>query len=561
MQANKNQMNLALNKNRVMIQCVSGVNKDAVSRTSINGVEHIIVESFTLPDDIVMNGGLYPAAEIEKSFASLERTLAPVEHPEDANGNFISATDPESIHNFHAGAFNMNVTRENGRVRVEKHINVQEAMKSDKGLRLLDRINELETSTDPRPIHTSTGIFLVPVEFETPQTNAAGDEFTWAASEMVFDHDAILLDSVGAAQPHQGVGMAVNAKGEECGVQRFELKTSTVTAATTLALASTSTVWDGPAADKRVRDSIGAEDAPNAIYGTYHLWFDGDDADNFGAYKLPFVDIIDGERKAIPAALRNAAARLDQTDGPTENEKTRIRNIIEGYLEQLRANSHGLSFSERFNAVQDALTRASIQFQWIEELFESEVIFSAEEGLFSVPYRLDEETDRVTIVGIPFSVERNVTFTPKVNQKGDAMKEAIVNALKKAGVEVEGLDDDQLLAQYNTLQANQSTGDDLSNSDDKANLADVVADALKPVTEKLASVEAKLNEKDDAEMNSLAKVVVDSGLYPGLDEESAKGLPVVNLKEMAANCQPSYGLPGATFNSQQSHAVKTVMPE
>ena len=216
----KFQTNSSQNPARVMIQCRTAVNRDAVRRESIDGVEHIIVSSATLPDDVVMNGGLYPAEEIAKSFESLDLTLAPIEHPQ-INGQFISANDPRAIHNFHAGAFNMNVRRENGRVHIDKFINVAEAMKTDRGKRLLDRIDELENNSDPRPIHTSVGVFVLPEELEEPQTNAAGDEFTWIAREMVFDHDAILLDSVGAAQPHQGVGVAVNRQGDECRVEQF----------------------------------------------------------------------------------------------------------------------------------------------------------------------------------------------------------------------------------------------------------------------------------------------------------------------------------------------------
>lgn len=208
---------------RKMVQCATNVDKDAVRRESINGVEHVVVSSYTLPDNVVMNGGLYPAEEIAASYQLLERTLAPVEHPTDSNGNYISASDPEAIHNFHAGAFNMNVSRDNGRVHVEKYINVQEAYKTDRGKRLMDRISELETNESPRPIHTSTGVFLEIDELSEPQTNAQGDEYTWIARNMIFDHDAILLDSVGAAQPSQGVGMAVNLKGEE-----IEVETATI---------------------------------------------------------------------------------------------------------------------------------------------------------------------------------------------------------------------------------------------------------------------------------------------------------------------------------------------
>ena len=42
---------------KIMMQCRTLVNKDAVKRVTIDGAEHIIVSSATLPDDIVMNGG------------------------------------------------------------------------------------------------------------------------------------------------------------------------------------------------------------------------------------------------------------------------------------------------------------------------------------------------------------------------------------------------------------------------------------------------------------------------------------------------------------------------
>lgn len=205
---------------RTLVLCSHQVDKSAVSRKVIDGVEHIIVKSFPISDGLVMNGGLYPAEEIAKSFSSLNETLAPVEHPKDSKGNFISASAPHAIHNYHAGAFNMNAKYENGRVSVEKHINVPEAMKSERGKRLLDRIEEIETNDSARPIHTSTGLLLHREPLDSPMT-ANGKEYTWIGRHFTFDHDAILLDSIGAAQPHEGVGMAVNSKGEEFEVLVF----------------------------------------------------------------------------------------------------------------------------------------------------------------------------------------------------------------------------------------------------------------------------------------------------------------------------------------------------
>lgn len=431
---------------RIMVQCRTNVNRDAVRRESINGVEHIVVSSATLPDNIVMNGGLYPADEIEKSFMTLDMTLAPIEHPVDAQGNYISAADPHAIHNFHAGAYNTNIRREDGRVFVDKYINVQEALKTERGKRLLDRIDELENNDDPRPIHTSVGVFLFPEELEEVQTNDDGQEFGWIAREMVFDHDAILLDSVGAAQPHQGVGVAVNNQGDEFEVQTFELNQS---------------------------------------------------------------------------------------------------------------------LSELHESVGEALERSAVEVDWIEELFTDRVIFRSKDQLFEVPYVVDDE-GIVTIVGIPLPVERNVTFTPKTNSEGDAMRELMLNALAAAGITVNAdISDADLLAKYNELQTTQTDSNGEGAGDDKG-IAEVVANALQPLTEKIGNLEAKLNAADTAKKESLIQTVVNSGKHPGLEADDLKDLGVEVLKKMAANCQTGYGLTTIVNGDQgginDDHKAPTDMP-
>jgi hypothetical protein len=189
--------------------CTQKVNRDHIKRETRKGVEHIILTSFTLPPNIVMNGGLYPAEEVDKSFESLNRTPVTVEHPE-IDGMFVSASDPETDFDFRFGAFNENARKmPDGRIALDKVINVQKALMTDKGKRLLDRIDELETNDNARPMHTSVGVFLDVEEVEL-STNEAGQEFTWIARDMIFDHDAILLDSVGASTPDQGTGIGIN---------------------------------------------------------------------------------------------------------------------------------------------------------------------------------------------------------------------------------------------------------------------------------------------------------------------------------------------------------------
>lgn len=185
---------------RVNIRSVANV--AAVRREKRNGRDVVIVPSATLPDDIVMNGIRYPAEEIEKSFAKLNRTPAPLGHPT-INGKFVSARDPEGINIGWVGAWNENVRRENGRVFLDKVIDVERANQSEGGKAVLAAVEK------GGPIHTSTGLYCL---LEAVSGNV---DYSHNARDIEFDHDAILLDQEGAATPEQGVGMLVNEKGEQ----------------------------------------------------------------------------------------------------------------------------------------------------------------------------------------------------------------------------------------------------------------------------------------------------------------------------------------------------------
>ena len=181
----------------VRVNVHTSVNAASIRRERRNGRDYIIVPSATLPDNIVMNRVRYPAEEIEKGFASLENTPAPLGHP-DIEGQFVSAKDPEGLARGWIGAWNRNVRRENGRVFLDKVIDVATAMQLEGGKAVLNAIEKGE------PIHTSTGLYAIMIATNND------DEADFIASDIEFDHDAILLGEAGAATPDQGVGMLVN---------------------------------------------------------------------------------------------------------------------------------------------------------------------------------------------------------------------------------------------------------------------------------------------------------------------------------------------------------------
>lgn len=188
---------------QVRVNVSTLVNASKIRREKRDGRDVIIVPSATLPDNVVMNGIRYPADVIAASFHTLEGTLAPLGHPKVGN-NFVSAKSPEGLARGYVGAHNENVRREGGRVWLDKVIDVEVANQLTGGKAILDAIEKQE------PIHTSTGLLAT----LKPLSNA-DDGAKFEAETMLFDQDAILLNEPGAATPEQGVGLFVNAAGEE----------------------------------------------------------------------------------------------------------------------------------------------------------------------------------------------------------------------------------------------------------------------------------------------------------------------------------------------------------
>lgn len=181
---------------RVRVNISTAINASQIKRERRDGRDVLIVPSATLPDNIVMNRMMYPADEIAKSYHTLERTPAPLGHPS-VNGRFVSAKDPEGLARGWIGAWNEKVRRDNGRVYLDKVIDIAVARQSDGGQAVLEAIEKGE------PVHTSTGLYCL-------AEDSANSEYDYIAREIVFDHDAILLGEAGAATPAQGVGMMVN---------------------------------------------------------------------------------------------------------------------------------------------------------------------------------------------------------------------------------------------------------------------------------------------------------------------------------------------------------------
>lgn len=98
-----------------------------------------------------------------------------------------------------------------------------------------------------------------------------------------------------------------------------------------LPLADHDREWDGDAAEQRVRRWAGAEDRPNAKYRSAHVWYDGDEDQLFGSYKLLIADVINGRLEAVPRAVMAAGNVMQGARGGVDLPKGEVQRV-KGHL-------------------------------------------------------------------------------------------------------------------------------------------------------------------------------------------------------------------------------------
>jgi len=200
-----------MKRNRVNVLTVVNSASNITTET-IDGKPHIVVRGITpVVDDIVMNRKLYPAAEIEKAFNTLERNPMPLGHPK-VDGKHVSARDVRAVNNYHVGAWLQNVSHTAGKVTGDMYVDRRYAESSDKGKRLINRLDEMAAGTNAEPIHISTGLLYSGI---AANGESKGKKYNEIATNMMFDHVAVLLDEPGAGTPDEGVGIFVNSDGED----------------------------------------------------------------------------------------------------------------------------------------------------------------------------------------------------------------------------------------------------------------------------------------------------------------------------------------------------------
>ena len=110
--------------------------------------------------------------------------------------------------------------------------------------------------------------------------------------------------------------------------------------AANLPIADRDRAWDAGAAIAGMRRLTGSEEEPSAGYKRGFFWHDGEETDNFGAYKLPFADAEGDALTAVPKGIFSAAAAIQGARGgvdiPSE-DMAQVRNRISNYYRRMRS--------------------------------------------------------------------------------------------------------------------------------------------------------------------------------------------------------------------------------
>lgn len=190
-----------------VVNIVSVINSKKITRM---GNRITLRDAVPIVDDIVMNGILYPAANVKAATASLNGIPAPMGHPQDVNGNYISAHSGEALLNDYAGAVLTNARHDGKKSLVDVVINVDQAKAHPDGIELVTRLEAAMNGEEIEPIHISTGVLL---KKDQTAGSSKGKAYNWIANSMSYDHVAILLHQEGAGTPSEGVGMFLNSAG------------------------------------------------------------------------------------------------------------------------------------------------------------------------------------------------------------------------------------------------------------------------------------------------------------------------------------------------------------
>ena len=481
--------------NRKRVHLLSAVNAGAISKA---GSTYTIRDVCGAVDEIVMNGMLYPGDQLAAAAAGLNGKPAPAGHPKDSGGRFISAVNGEALLSNYIGSVCTNARHEGGRTLVDIVVNEKQAKASDAGAQLIERLDAALAGTNTEPIHVSTGLFC---EVVNASGESGGKKYSRIATKIDYDHLAILLNERGAGTPEDGVGMFLNAAGEEEPVEAVVVNADT-------------TKPDVGKASKSLRDAIELHE--RHMDGSEPTT--GDDGDKS---QKKLMRMMKAALAALGGSSKGGMGAMNAAAFPEDHRSSGWR----AWLQRVLGNS---SADISFDQITSGLYALMQDGCWIREVFDRYCVWTDKGGrMWKQDYSVSS-SGSVAFSSEPVEVTRRVEYEEVTNhgRNSDTMKPQILAALNAAGIKTDGLSDDDLLAAYNSL------------------IRRPVEDQLTAANSKLAEHEATARAAEEAEVTALA---TELAVNSTLTVDDLKKLGKARLVEIKAKAAPVK--PGASGGS------------
>lgn len=478
----------------------------------------LVVEGFAhMIRDSVMNRVYYPAETFDvlakELSASQVEVHAPAGHPEDKDGNFVSAKEPRSLA-YNIGAYHFNWRVEGDRLISDLAIDPERAQNSNDGKEILHKINHQDY------VDGSTAFYvdLKPKKGVGPD----GEEYDTVASNLFLDHSAILIGEPGAKTNAEGVGIFANREGRQK-IDVINIEINRQAANLNLPLVGSEHKWDESAAIKRLREFTDSEKVPSSNYRKFFAYFDSDKPDDFDSYKFPFADIIDGRPKAVPNALKNIDSELNSTD-IGETCKSDAKKVVEWYQNGGKArNNSGI-----LSAVKTILQFAGFGG------------YNLDSGISATDLNTTEVSNNMgmkdKLKSMMKKYSSNMTDDEKAKMN-EMSEEDMLNMIEKyAGGSKKNEDEDgeekEKEKKKNSAEESEP-GDDTGTPEDEttkklAALLAPVSNSIKTLTEKMDKMEKQVNSGDAERRKELLKFL------PAVNADMAAKLETDELEKLAA---------------------------
>jgi hypothetical protein len=191
-----------------LITILASASGYTVREELFEGRKHLVVPLVMMVEGVHSGSGgafYYSAEELATFAVAWNGEPVTVPHPSDADGNPISANDPQVLEKYCIGRlFNAYFDDDGAKLKAEAWIDVDKAREISPVV--------LATISSTLPMEVSLGLF-----FESDGTPGEwkGEQYQGAAYHFRPDHVALLPDQIGACSIQDGCGVRVNADKQE----------------------------------------------------------------------------------------------------------------------------------------------------------------------------------------------------------------------------------------------------------------------------------------------------------------------------------------------------------